>query len=60
MMNAGDECKFSFWYSEVSAYYVYNLVYLCRSLLEQQIKLVLNAIFFYIFAHNFLTISAML
>ena len=24
---------------EVSTYYVYNLVYLCRSLLEQQIKL---------------------
>ena len=32
-----DECRFSFWYIEVSAYYVYNLVYLCRSLLEQQI-----------------------
>ena len=40
MMNAGDECKFSFWSIEVSAY-VYNLVYLCRSLLEQQIKLAL-------------------
>ena len=25
----------------VSAYYVYNLVYLCRSLLEQQIEVVL-------------------
>ena len=37
-----DECKFSFWYTEVSAYQVHNLVYLCRSLLEQQIELVLK------------------
>ena len=29
-----DESKFSFWYIEVFAYYVYNLVYSCRSLLE--------------------------
>ena len=36
-----DKCKFSFWYIEVSACYVYNLVYSCRSLLEQQIELVL-------------------
>ena len=28
-------------YIEVSAYYVYNLIYLRRSLLEQQIELVL-------------------
>ena len=38
MMNA----KFR-WYIEVSAYFVYNLVYLCRSLLEQQIELVLKS-----------------
>ena len=31
-----DECKISFWFTDVSAYYVYNLVYLCRSLREQQ------------------------
>ena len=37
-----DKCKFLFWYIEVSAYYVYSLVYLCRSLLEQQIELVLS------------------
>ena len=36
-----DECKISFWCIEVYASYVYNLVYLCRSLLEQQIELVL-------------------
>ena len=34
--------KFSFWYIEVSAYYVYNLVYLCCSLLKQQIELFLK------------------
>ena len=39
-----DEFKFIFWYSEISAYYVYNLVYLCRSLLEQQIELVLSVL----------------
>ena len=38
-----DGCRFSFWYTEVSAYYVYNIVYLCHSLLEQQIELVLKA-----------------
>ena len=32
-----NECKFSFWYTEVSAYCGYNLVYLCHSLVEQQI-----------------------
>ena len=37
-----DKNKFSFWYIEVSACYVYNLVYLCRSLLEQEIELVLK------------------
>ena len=37
-----DACKCSFWYTEVSAYYVYNLMYLCRSLFEQEIELVLN------------------
>ena len=26
-----DECKFSFWYIEVFAYYVYGDVYLCHS-----------------------------
>ena len=36
-----DECNFSFWYTEVSAY-VYNFVYLCRSLLEQHVELVLR------------------
>ena len=25
-----------FWYNEAVAYYVYNLVYLCRSLLQQE------------------------
>ena len=30
-------------YTEVSAYYVYNLAYLCRSLLEQEIELVLKS-----------------
>ena len=39
-----DEYKFSFWYIEVLAYYVHSLVYLCRSLLEQQIKLILNCL----------------
>ena len=38
-----DEYKFSFWYIEVSAYYVYNLVFLCHSLLEQQLGLVLKS-----------------
>ena len=37
-----NECKISFWYIEVFAYYVCNLVYLCRSFLEQQIELVLS------------------
>ena len=39
-----DECKFLFWYIEVTVYQVYNLVYshVCRSLLEQQIKLFLT------------------
>ena len=32
---------FKFYYLEVFAYYVYDLVYVCRSLLEQQIELVL-------------------
>ena len=36
-----NECKLSFWYIAVSTYYVYNPVYLCPSLLEQQIELVL-------------------
>ena len=36
-----DECKFSFWYIKVFAYYIHSVVYLCRSLLEKQIKLVL-------------------
>ena len=39
-----DERKSSFWYIEyiqVSAYYVYNLVYLCPSLLEQQMEMIL-------------------
>ena len=36
-----DGYKFSFWYIEASAYYVHNVVYLCRSLLEQKIELVL-------------------
>ena len=35
-----DECKFSFWYIEASAYYVCNCVYLFHTL-EQQIELVL-------------------
>ena len=39
-----DGYKFSFWYIEVLVYYVHSLVYLCRSLLEQQIKLVLNCL----------------
>ena len=34
-----DKYKFSFWYIKIYAYYVYSFVYLCRSLLEQQIKL---------------------
>ena len=34
-----DKRKISFWYI---AYYVYNLVYLCRLLIEQQIELALN------------------
>ena len=33
-----DECKFSFYHIEVFAYYICSLVYLCHSLLEQQIK----------------------
>ena len=37
-----DECKVSFCYIEVFAYYIYSLLYLCQSLLEQQIKLVLT------------------
>ena len=37
-----DECKFSYWYNEAYCYYVYSLVYLCHSLLEQQIDLVLK------------------
>ena len=32
-----DECEVSFWFIEVFAYYVYNFVYLCCLLLEQQI-----------------------
>ena len=39
-----DEFKLSFWYIEVCAYSVHNLVYLCRSSHEQQIKLVLIAL----------------
>ena len=34
--------KFSFRYIEVFAYYAFILVYLCHSLLEQQIELVLT------------------
>ena len=36
------ECKFSFWYIEVVAFYVFGLVYLRRWLFEQQIELVLK------------------
>ena len=43
MMNANSH--FSFWYIEVSAYNVYSLVYICRSLLEQEIELVLMFLF---------------
>ena len=41
-----DECRLPFWYIEVFAYYVCSLVYLCRSLLEQQIELVLITLLF--------------
>ena len=36
-----NECKFLFWYNELFVYHAYGLVYLCFSLLEQQVKLVL-------------------
>ena len=41
-----DECKLSFWCIEVFDYYVYILVYQCRSSLEQEIKLVLSEVTF--------------
>ena len=37
-----DGRKFSYWYIEVSTYYVCNLAYLCSSLLKQQIELVIK------------------
>ena len=37
-----DECKFSFWYIEVSAYYAHNLVYFCCSLPAQTNRTDLN------------------
>ena len=38
------DCKFSFWHIEVSVWYGLILVYLCPSLLEQQIKLLLTSL----------------
>ena len=34
-----DECKLLFLYIETYAYYVYNLVYFCRSLIGQKLEL---------------------
>ena len=47
--------QFSVQYPEVSAYYVYSLVYLCRSLLEQKIELTL-VLFIFSVINSFSTV----
>ena len=41
-----DEYKSSFWHIEVFPYFVYSPAYLCHSLLEQEIKLVLKCLYY--------------